>query len=93
MVCFACGLSLDVRNVRKGSVMEIHRRLAPTCSFVSGSANNQPVPAVDPGAAMELLAQSFGFGAFEQQEENEPRFHSDSTVSYTHLTLPTKVNV
>jgi len=88
VVCFACGLSMDVRNVRKGSVMEIHRRLSPTCSFVSGSANNQPVPAVDPGAAMELLAQSFGFGAFEQQEENEPRFHSDSMTHMPQGSVP-----
>ena len=58
---FRCGLSLDVRNVRTGSVMEIHRRLAPTCSFVSGSANNQPVPAVDPRSSNGIARPELRF--------------------------------
>ena len=77
VICFACGLPLDVRNVTRESVIEIHRRLAPTCSFVSGSANNQTVPEVDTEAALEWLNQNFAFGAF-QQDGNESMFQSHS---------------
>lgn len=80
VICFACGRQLDVRTVKRDSLMEIHRRLSPMCSFVSGSANNQPVPPVDSGAALEWLTQSFAFGALEQQqlEENESMLHTQS---------------
>ncbi|XP_076466319.1 E3 ubiquitin-protein ligase XIAP-like [Babylonia areolata] len=82
VVCFACGLMLDLRTVSKDSVMTTHRRLAPNCSFVVGCSDNQPVPPVNPGAAMEWLNHNFSFST--RPESDQPQqipSLSHSTVS------------
>jgi hypothetical protein len=71
VVCFSCGVEIDVKQFRGETVSNLHRRLSPACSFVSGSSNNEPVPAVDthgfPG--MDWLAQNFNLGSSPMDRE------------------------
>lgn len=76
VTCFACGLMLDLRAVGRVPVMEIHRRQSPECSFVVGCSNNQPVPPVDPSAALEWLRQNFSFDSSRDGSDAVHSSHS-----------------
>ncbi|KAK7107060.1 death-associated inhibitor of apoptosis 1-like [Littorina saxatilis] len=72
VICFTCGLQMDVRNLTRQPVMEVHRRLSPHCSFVTGASDNQPVPNVDSNAALEWLASNFSIGQLQTDSDNSP---------------------
>lgn len=59
VICFSCGLKLDVRTLSRRPVLEVHRLLAPTCRFVSGTSDNQPIPTYP--AVSSWLTQTFLF--------------------------------
>ncbi|KAL8579496.1 hypothetical protein ACOMHN_025449 [Nucella lapillus] len=80
VVCFACGLVLDLRTVGRDPVVEVHRRLSPQCNFVGGCSNNQPVPPVDPKAALEWLSQNFSFD-LQTEDSVHHSYHMPCTQS------------
>ena len=81
VICFACGLRADVGAFGKEDVMGVHRHMSPNCRFVAGSADNQPVPAVDPQAALEWLHQNFNFDGIQDVEFQNLPVIQDSVSS------------
>lgn len=64
VVCFSCGLEVDVDIFAGESVTNVHQRLSPSCGFMEGASNNQPFPVVDTGdfQGLDWISQHLGLG-------------------------------
>ena len=73
VVCFACGLKINLRSLNRESPKSVHQKLNPGCSFVSGSSNNHPVPSVEcqnfPGYEWFSSFNSSSSSAFDRESD------------------------